>query len=284
MRWRALIFQAAERRRALERACDLIDDYARDVADLPVAPPSLPEEVRAFVEAVDFERPLAPEAALEHLAEGLRRHQVHTSHPRYFGLFNPAPTTMGVAADALVAAFNPQMATWSHGPMGCEVERYLMRALGERFGYERAIVEGTFCSGGAEANHTALAVALAATFPALARDGLRALPAQPVLYVSREGHHSIHKAARVSGLGEAAVRVVEVDEALGMRPEALAARVAEDRAAGLAPFLVIATAGTTNAGALDPLPALAEIAESDGLWLHVDAAWGGGAARVAERR
>src|SRR4029079_9022625 len=104
----------------------------------------------------------------------------HTPHPSYFGLFNPAPATMSVAADALVAAFNPQIAAWSHSPFAAEVERHLVRALGRRFGYTDG--DGAFCSGGAEANHTALLAALASSFPVFAERGLRALTAQPVLY------------------------------------------------------------------------------------------------------
>src|SRR5690606_481085 len=120
--------------------------------------------------------------------------------------------------------------------------------LGARFGYTD--VEGTFTSGGAEANHTAILVALASAFPTIARAGLRSAPGQPVLYVSEEAHHSFHKAARLSGLGEASVRAVAVDAAARMRPDALTAQIAADRAEGLSPFLVVATAGTTSTGAI----------------------------------
>lgn len=92
------------------------------------------------------------------------------------------------------------------------------------------------------------------------------------------------KAARACGLGADAVREVPVDEKLRMDVEALRSQLARDRAEGFAPFMVVATAGTTNAGAIDPLGAAADVAESEGLWLHADAAWGGGAALVPEMR
>jgi glutamate/tyrosine decarboxylase-like PLP-dependent enzyme len=189
---------------------------------------------------------------------------------------------MGIAADALAAAFNPQIAAWSHSPFAAEVERHLVRALGARFGFSET--DGAFASGGAEANHTAVVVALSAAFPEFNAAGVRCLPAQPVLYTSREAHHSFRKAARMCGIGTDAVREIGVDASLRLRPDELEAAIIADRASGLAPFLIAATAGTTNAGAIDPLPECAAVAQQHGLWLHVDAAWGGAAALVPELR
>ncbi len=241
-------------------------------------------EVRGALIPFDFERPVPALEALDFAVQGLWRWQVHTPHPRYFGLFNPAPTTMGIAADALVAAFNPQLAAWSHSPLAAEIEQHLIRALAGRFGFDPARVEGTFTSGGAEANHTALSTALTRAFPEVGRRGLLALRSQPVLYVSPETHHSFLKAARLAGLGTEAVREVRVDSGLRMIPEDLAARIRDDREAGLSPFLVVATVGSTSAGAVDPVAGLAQVADEEGLWLHVDAAWGGAAALVSELR
>jgi glutamate/tyrosine decarboxylase-like PLP-dependent enzyme len=116
------------------------------------------------------------------------------------------------------------------------------------------------------------------------RRGLLALRSQPVVYVSPEGHHSVVKAARLAGLGAEAVREIRTDGQLRMRPEALAARIREDREAGCTPFLVVANAGTTGAGIIDPLEEIAQIADEERLWLHVDAAWGGAAVLVPELR
>ena len=279
-----LILPAATRRALWERLVEGLERYAREVDDAPVAPRLDPERLRALLRRFDFVAPLEPLAALDFALAGLSEHQVHTAHARYFGLFNPAPTTMGIVADAVVAAFNPQLAAWSHSPLAAEIERHLLLAFGERLGYSPGSTEGTFASGGAEANHTALCCALAAAFPEHGERGLRALAGEPVLYASAEGHHSVLKAARLCGLGTAAVREIEVDDELRMRPAALARRIAEDRAAGRLPFLVVATAGTTNAGTVDRLGEIAEVAAREGLWLHVDAAWGGAAALVPELR
>jgi glutamate/tyrosine decarboxylase-like PLP-dependent enzyme len=185
---------------------------------------------------------------------------------------------MGIAADALVAAFNPQMAAWAHSPFAAEAEAHLVRAFGAKLGYPPSSIDGVFCSGGAEANQTGVLTALNFAFPDYSSHGVRALSAQPALYVSGEGHDSLAKAARTSGIGLEAVRHVPVNDNLQMDPDALGSMIAADRREGFAPFLIAATAGTTNAGVVDNLPAIAEVAARERLWLHVDAAWGGAAA------
>src|SRR5438105_14513822 len=217
-----LMLDEAARVALWRQVAETIETYAAEVEALPVSRAPDPWEIRARLAPCDFAQPLAPHAAVEFVADGLRRYQVHTPHPRYYGLFNPAPTTMGIAADTLVAAFNPQMAAWSHNPFAAEVESHLVRAFGARFGY--AETDGTFCSGGAEANHTAVLTALTHTQSEFARGGVRALAAQPVLYISGEGHHSIIKAARLCGLGTDAVREIPVDEKLKMDCHALVAQ------------------------------------------------------------
>jgi glutamate/tyrosine decarboxylase-like PLP-dependent enzyme len=280
----ALHLDRERRARVWQRLIEEIEAYAHDVEHLRVEPLDVKLDPERLVAGFDFDQAADPLDVLGRVAEGLRKHQVHTPHPGYFGLFNPAPTTMGIAADALVAAFNPQLATFSHSPFAVAAERYVVRALAGRFGFDPQAADGTFCTGGNEANQTALLVALARKFPEVATRGLRALAGQPTVYVTSETHDSIVKTARAAGLGSEAVRVVPTDASLRMVPAALTRAVIDDRAAGHAPFLVVATAGTTAAGVIDPLPALAEVAALERLWLHVDAAWGGGAALVPELR
>jgi len=272
-----LLLDKPERAALWRQLVEGLEAYTEGVAAHRVTPEMDPAQVRAYLSAVDFDRPLEPERALEFVFEGLWRFQTHTPHPNYYGLFNPAPTTMSIAGDALAAAFNPQLAAWSHSPFANEVEQLLVRALGGRFGYSPAATDGVFCSGGAEANHTALLLALAAAFPDYLDRGVRALAREPVFYVSSESHHSFLKAARVSGLGMAAAREVMADDALRLDVSALRAAIDRDRREGRAPFMIAATAGTTSAGVVDPLPALAQAAAEEKLWFHVDAAWGGAA-------
>ncbi|HUJ31825.1 MAG TPA: aminotransferase class V-fold PLP-dependent enzyme [Candidatus Acidoferrum sp.] len=278
------LLDEAEREKLWKALVESIERYISTIRDLPASEDPSPEAVRSLLARVDFAQPMPPDEAVRFAADALTHTQVHTPHPRYFGLFNPTPTTMGIAGDALVAAFNPQLAVWKHNPFATEVERFLIRAFGARFGYDPAITDGVMASGGSEANHTALLAALTNAFPDFERTGARGLKGQPVFYVSAESHHSFHKAARLCGIGSGALREIPVDSELRMQCPELESAIRSDRQSGFVPFLVVGTAGTTNAGAIDPLADIAEIAREEGVWFHADAAWGGAAALVPELR
>jgi aromatic-L-amino-acid/L-tryptophan decarboxylase len=266
----------AERERAYALLTELVERHLEELAELPVAPEASYAALAERLERFDFGAPVPLGDLLEASAGLLRDGIVHTPHPRYFGLFNPAPTFAGVLGDALAAAFNPQLAATSHAPAAVAIERHVVSFLGERLGLPGPV--GSFTSGGAEANLTGLLLALERHFPETAEDGLAALAERPVFYVSGEAHDSFVKAARMTGLGQRAARPVPVDARLAMDVHALRAAVERDRAAGERPFLVVATAGTTAAGVIDPLPEVADLCEELGLDLHVDGAWAGAVA------
>jgi glutamate/tyrosine decarboxylase-like PLP-dependent enzyme len=271
-----------ERQGLWRELTEAIEEYIVSVKSHRVAPDVDLDSLRGRIGEMAFERPFAPRAAVRWVTGLLWNNQIHTPHPRYYGLFNPRPTAMGIAADALVAAFNPQMAAWGHNPAACEIERYLIETFGEKFGYARESVAGSFTSGGAEANHTALSCALVDQFPDFTAHGARALDGQPVVYVSEESHHTIAKAARLCGIGADAVVKVPLDPGCLMDDSALGRLIERDRVEGRLPFMVVATLGTTNAGLIDPIARIAEVAARAGLWLHADAAWGGAAVLVPE--
>jgi len=259
------------------------ESYIESVRSLPVTPELDPAELTSLLDTFPLDEPSPRIDVLRRFTAGLSQHQVHTPHPCYFGLFNPAPTFMGIIADMMVATFNPQLAAWSHSPLAAETERRLIEAFAVKFGLPRNS-DGCLTSGGAEANLTALLCALAARWPHLPDDGLQSLSVRPAFYASAESHHSFLKAARAAGLGRASLRTVPVNGQMQMDPAALRQRIEQDRKAGFEPFLIIGTAGTTSAGVIDPLPELSEIARTNSLWFHADAAWGGAAAFVPELR
>lgn len=259
-----------------------LEKYLQQVDLKPVTPELNPEKLRSLLRSFDFSTPKSPFEAIDFITNGLAEYQIHTTHPRYFGLFNPAPTFMGIAADTIVAAFNPQLAAWSHSPLAIEIEQQVIGELGKRFGYQPDTIDGTFTSGGAEANHTAILTALTAKFPELKQSGLRGLSSQPVMYISGESHHSFIKAARLCGLGSGNVKIISVDNDFKMDTGILKEAIRNDLENGYTPFLTVATAGTTNAGVVDPIADIAEIARDHDMWFHVDAAWGGAAALVPE--
>jgi glutamate/tyrosine decarboxylase-like PLP-dependent enzyme len=170
--------------------------------------------------------------------------------------------------DYLADITNRYAGVFFSSPGAVRLEHQLTRWMADLAGLP-ATAAGTLTSGGSIANLVALVAARDAR-------GLRSRDAdRTAVYLSSQTHHCVAKALRLIGLGEAVVRKIELDERFRMRPAALARQIAEDRAAGLTPWLVVASAGSTDVGAVDPLAALADVAHGEGLWYHVDAAYGG---------
>jgi glutamate/tyrosine decarboxylase-like PLP-dependent enzyme len=264
--------------RPLTVATRLIHAYLDDVGALHVAGSAALADVEAHLERrYAFDEPRSPDDVLGDLASLLRRGVVQATSGAYFGFFHPSVPEEAVAAAALAAAVDPQLATVSHGRAAYAIERHVLAFLARAIGYDPARCAAHFTSGGQESNTEAVVVALTRAFPEVRDGGVRAVPGAPTLYASAEAHHSLEKAAHAAGLGRGSVRRVPVDAELRMDVAALAARLADDRRSGHIPFLVAGTAGTTATGAIDPLPALADLCAREGLWFHCDAAWGGGA-------
>jgi aromatic-L-amino-acid/L-tryptophan decarboxylase len=184
---------------------------------------------------------------------------------------------MGVLGEALVAALNPQLATLARSQLASKIEVETVRWIGERVGSPANMFNGTFTSGGNEANFSGLALALASHFPQAVEDGVMAIGAQPVLYASGEAHHSLDKSAGMLGIGRKALRRIPVNQNLQLDSDQLEQRIRRDLESGKKPFCVVATAGTTNSGAIDDMGGLSTICARYGLWLHVDGAYGGAA-------
>lgn len=223
----------------------------------------------------DFQSPRPLQEMLDWSTARLEEGVVHMTHPRYFGLFNPAPSFPSQCADRVVGAFNPQLATWKTSPVAVAIESHVIQAVASRAGFPSGSA-GHFTSGGSEANLTAVLCALAQANPRFAEEGTRAFSGSPVFYISRESHLAWIKIALETGLGRAAARLVQTDGSGRMDARALQEMLALDRARGCVPFLIVATAGTTNAGMIDPLDACRDVARRENVWYHVDAAWGGG--------
>src|SRR6202789_1519301 len=247
------------------------------IADGPILPTVTAEEIRTYLASrYDFTRALALDEVVTDVEKMLRTWQVQVTHPRYFGLFNPSVTLASVVADTLVAIYNSQLANWRTSPAANEIERHTLGWLAEKFGLPRNCI-ATFTSGGTEANLSAGGVALTRAFPDYGEHGVRHLNATPSIYLTAEAHNGYNKIAHMTGLGRRALRIVSTDSDLKMDLGELQRCVAEDRNNGFLPFMVIGTAGTTATGVIDPLPGMAQFCREQGLWFHVDAAWGGSA-------
>ena len=256
----------------------LIDQIDNFFASLPDRPVQLPSDQRSFAA---LNNPLPenredPDKVLDEVFREMVETGFHVPSANYFGLMNPTPTYVGVMAEALVAALNPQLATVKRSQLASKIEHETVRWIGERVGWPGEF-NGTFTSGGNEANFSGLALALASKFPNSIEEGIASIGAQPVLYASAEAHHSIDKSAGLLGIGRQALRRIAVNEKVQLDPQILGQTIEADLASGKKPFCVIATTGTTNTGAVDDLVAVAEICRRYDLWLHVDGAYGASA-------
>src|SRR5437868_10785355 len=261
---------SATRRRLGYRLIDQIDAYFSSLPDRAV---QLPADQRTYGTLDDAlpEMGEDPGKVLDEICREMVDEGFNVPSANYFGLMNPTPTYMGVLAEALVAALNPQLATLARSQLASKIELETVRWIGERVGWPSAF-NGTFTSGGNEANFSGLALALTSRFPNVMNEGLQSISGAPVAYASSEAHHSLDKSAGLLGLGRKAVRRLGVNDRIQINVDELDRSIREDIAAGQLPFCVVATAGTTNSGSIDDLPAVAKVCRRHQLWMHVDGA------------
>src|SRR5256712_3430640 len=224
---------------AFDEVRSVVAKLESDIASGPIVPTVTPHEIRGYLASrYDFRTPRALDEVGADVERMLRTWQVQVTHPGYFGLYTPSVTLASIIGDRLVAMYNPQLATWRTSPAANEIERHTLAWLGGKFGFP-AEASASFTSGGAEANLSAVIVALTRAFPEYGDGGLRRLTAAPAIYLTGEAHHSFSKIAHMTGLGREAIRTVATDGGLKLDLDDLARRVAEDRAAGLAPCMVV---------------------------------------------
>jgi aromatic-L-amino-acid/L-tryptophan decarboxylase len=279
---RDLDWGAAQARELTGEMLDLWAELLERMPELPVTPVAAAADVSSEMALPIPEQPLPPAEIARLLRPMVFDHSALCGHPGFLAYISGSGTVPGAAADLLAAGLNPNVGGWSLSAGATELELHLMRWIAGKFGLPEG-AGGLMTSGGAASNLTALKAARDAHAPGNVRaDGVSGM--RLVLYASEEAHATIAEAADMMGLGERAVRPIPTDDELRMRVAALEAAVADDLAAGMRPFCIVATAGTTATGAIDPIPAIADVCERHGLWLHVDAAYGGAAALAPELR
>jgi glutamate/tyrosine decarboxylase-like PLP-dependent enzyme len=255
----------------------LVDAVADHLATLPERPvwQPLPDDLRA--ELLSLPLPDGP-TALGPLAETMARdvlpYAMGNGHPAFFGWVNSPPSLAGLLASLTAAAMNPSVVSGDHS--GVHLERTTVRWLAELVGYPHTPGGGLLTSGASAATILCLAGARlragAAAGRDVRRDGLGDGP--PLLsYVPSEAHSCVTRAIELLGLGTESMRPVPLHDGQ-LDADALRAAIAADRAAGATPALLVGSAGTVNTGAIDPLDALADVAAAEGLWFHVDGAYG----------
>jgi glutamate/tyrosine decarboxylase-like PLP-dependent enzyme len=271
-----LALPRAEFERLGRRVVELVAEQLDGIRERPVHRP-LPLDLRRRLLRLALpEDGIAPDRILDFLAAEVVPWPMGSAHPRFFAWVNSPPAPIGVLTDALASSLNSAADGAEHA--GRFMLKTVTRWLAELIGYPAEDSMGLLVSGGSMANLTALAVA---RHWAAERDGwnVRAEGLQGgrpplVVYASDEAHSCIRKSVELLGLGTDNLRLIPSDDQFRLPLAPLAEAIAADRAAGRRPFCVVASAGTVNTGAVDPMGPLADLAGREGLWLHVDGAYG----------
>lgn len=219
------------------------------------------------------------EPILGEMTELLTRYSLYNGHPKFLGYVTSSPAPIGMLADLLAAAVNPNVGAWTLSPVATEIEAQTIRWIAELLAYPPSC-SGLLVSGGNVANFVGFYTALRSVFPR--QSGLAALEriAQATVYASRETHTWIEKAIDMSGFPADALRSIAADDSGRLELDDLKGRLAADRRDGRIPVAVVGNAGTVSTGAIDPLPAMAEVCSEHQVWFHVDGAYGGFAAML----
>jgi len=264
---------AKEFRNVGHQVVDFLAGYLEDIEGKRVFPDVEPRRVNElFAESLP-QGPSSAESVLKELEAKLFPYCTHVGHPGYMGLITPSPNPVGVLADFICSAINQNVGAYSIGPSAVAMERRVVRWLTDLCGYGPK-AGGNLTSGGMMANFIGLKVGRdAVTRDRAQHDGVRDRWA---VYASEERHVSIDKAVDCIGLGRNALRALPTGTNFQVRIDALEAAIEQDRRNGTRPMCIVGVFGTTNTGAVDDVRQLRRIADREGMWLHVDAAYGGG--------
>jgi aromatic-L-amino-acid decarboxylase len=269
------------------RTVDWVVDYLRSVESYPVLSRVAPNDIRKQLPA---EPPAQGEdfgAMLRDMSDIVLPGITHWQSPNFFAFFPANSSPPAILGEILSAGLGVQGMLWATSPACTEVETHVMDWLVQMLGLPERFASHT--AGGGVIQHTASDATLCALLAA--REQVTAGGANQrggdgklIAYTSSQAHSSIEKACMIAGIGTQNLRLIDVDDEFAMRPDALDARIREDKARGLVPFFVCTCVGTTSSLALDPVAAIAKVTAEHGLWLHVDAAMAGTAAICPEFR
>merc|ERR1711970_716313 len=232
-----------------------------------------PEQLKEVIDFAIPEEPLNLDQLLVDCKDTLK-YQVKTGHPRFFNQLSCGLDITSLAGEWLTATANTNMFTYEIAPVFILMEHECLKKMREIIGWQGG--DSILAPGGSISNMYALMIARHKFFPQHKKYGMRAIKGQLIMYTSQHHHYSIKGGASAIGLGTDNCVQVMCDEKGRMDPSSLRKIIEEDKAKGFLPFFVNCTAGTTVIGAFDPINAIADICEKHGIWLHIDAAWGGG--------
>ncbi|MGA9812877.1 MAG: pyridoxal-dependent decarboxylase, partial [Terriglobales bacterium] len=266
---------------------DWIADYYERIESYPVLSRAQPGEIRASLPADPPAQGESFPAILADIEKLILPGITHWQSPNFYAYFPSNASGPAILGDLLSSGLGVQGMLWATSPACTELETHVLDWLVNMLGLPRKFLSTS--SGGGVIQDTASSASLCALLAARERatnfaSNQRGCDGKLVAYTSSQAHSSLEKDAQIAGIGRDNLRLIEVDEAFAMRPDALARQIEQDRRAGLLPFFVCATVGTTSSNAIDPVPEIARICGENRLWLHVDAAMSGTAALCPEFR
>jgi aromatic-L-amino-acid decarboxylase len=261
---------------------DWIADYFETAGAYPVLSRTRPGEVRNALPARGPEEPEDMGRILHDFEDLVLPGITHWNHPGFLAYFGITGSGPGVLAEMLAAALNVNAMLWRTSPAATELEEVALGWLAGWLGLPDRF-EGIIYDTASISTLVAIAAARQARVPAVRSSGMPGGPRMR-LYLSEQAHSSSEKDAITLGIGQEGVRKLPTDSAFRMDADALRRAIEDDLAEGWLPLCVVATVGTTSTTSVDPIPAIADICQEFGVWLHVDAAYGGAAALLPERR
>ena len=269
-------------RKQLHNLADWIADFREQIERLPVAPDDNPGTIRAQLPEHAPENGEAFEEILGDVNHIIVPGMVHWSHPMFLGYFGWTATAPGILGEILSAPLNVNAMTWRTCPAATELETVVIDWLRQWVGLSRAFDGVVYDTASVGIMH-ALAAAREETAPSTRKLGLtgRDLPRFRI-YTSDQAHSAAEKAAIALGIGEENVIRISSDDEFRMEVDSLGHNVSRDRQKGFHPMAVVATVGTTSTASVDPIGEIARICQDEEMWLHIDAAYGGGFAMVPE--
>lgn len=275
-----------EFRAAGRQAVDQVAHFFATLDDRPVQPRIVPGQVKSQFPTAPPRRPEPMPALLVQFWDKIASGLLQWNSPRFFGYFPSGACGPAILGELLAAATSTNAMLWKSSPAATEVQEVVVDWLRQMVGLP-ATFSGVLLDTASTSTLSAIAAAREQVPGLHARTlGLAGRPDAPRLrlYTSEHAHSSVEKAAFILGVGQNNVVKVRTDEQFRMDPAALERAIVSDLRRGSTPFCIVATVGTTSATSIDPVPEVAAIAERFGLWLHVDAAYGGMAAIVPEHR
>jgi aromatic-L-amino-acid decarboxylase len=263
---------------------DWIAEYLEKIGSLPVLSRVQPGDVADRLPLDAPEAPAPMEEIIGDFNDIILPGITHWNHPGFFAYFGITGSGPGILGEALTAALNVNAMLWRTSPSATELEERTLDWLRQMMGLPAGF-RGHIHDTASTSTLVALAGAREAAAPGTREDGLMGADRRPLrLYCSAEAHSSIDKAAITLGIGRAGTRRIATDADFRMDPDVLREAIRRDLEDGYQPFAVVATVGTTSTTSIDPVPEIGGICREHGLWLHVDAAYGGAAAALPEMR